>query len=74
VSGTGLRLIGKAIGKYLIRKYPAVDGVGSFELFRNAPHYITISGLAIRGADGKLTDIDPLLNVLHVEGEENGAA
>ena len=76
VSGTGLHLLGEATGKRLIRKYPAAeaaaddDVAGSFELFRNASRYITISGLVIHSASGKLTDIDPLLNELHTEGEE----
>jgi primase-polymerase (primpol)-like protein len=61
VSGTGLRLIGTAVGKYLNRKYPAADK-GSFELYRNSPRYITVSGLAIRGADGPMTNIDDLLD------------
>ena len=74
MSGTGLHLLGEATGKYLIRKYPAegddADTGGSFELFRNAPRYITVSGLVTHSGSGKLADISTLLNELHAEGEE----
>jgi hypothetical protein len=44
VSGAGLRLIGSAFGPEMHRKFPAGDGKGSFELYRNTARYITMSG------------------------------
>jgi hypothetical protein len=72
VSGTGLRLIGIANGKYLLKKYTAPNG-DSFELYRNAPKYITVSGLALARANGPLANIDELLDALHAEEEAKRA-
>jgi DNA polymerase len=44
VSGTGLRLIGLGSSYEIHRKFPAPDGEGSFELYRNTARCITVSG------------------------------
>jgi putative DNA primase/helicase len=67
VSGEGLRLIGLGTGHELHRKFPAADGKGSFELYRNAARYITISGRVVVGATGPLPKIDNLLDELLTE-------
>jgi hypothetical protein len=72
VSGTGLRLIGLANDPELHRKFKAADG-GSFELYRDTARFITISGLAIQGAEGvngQLTNIDALLDALAAEAAQ----
>jgi hypothetical protein len=67
VSGQGFRLIGLGTGSELHRKFPAADGKGSFELYRNAARYITVSGKAVAGATGPLPKIDSLLDGLLTE-------
>lgn len=67
VSGEGLRLIGLGTGPELHRKFPAADGKGSFELYRNTARYITVSGRAVVGATGPLPKIDSLLDWLLAE-------
>ena len=72
MSGTGLRLIGLASGPPLHRKFKAADG-GSFELYRDCARFITVSGLAIQGADGvngQPVDIDALLDELAAEATQ----
>jgi DNA polymerase len=49
VSGTGLRLIGLGGGYEIHRKFPAPDGKGSFELYRNTSRCITVSGKMLDG-------------------------
>jgi putative DNA primase/helicase len=70
VSGEGLRLIGLGTGPELHRKFPATDGKGSFELYRNTARYITVSGRAVVGATGPLPKIDSLLDRLLAEAQK----
>jgi hypothetical protein len=72
VSGTGLRLIGRASGASLNRKFHAPGETGEYELFRNAARYITISGLALGVTEGELTNIDALIDALAAEGRHEG--
>jgi Protein of unknown function (DUF3631)/Primase C terminal 2 (PriCT-2) len=72
VSGTGLRLIGLGTNDELHRKFPAGDGKGSFELYRNTARYITVSGKALRGEAGPLPQIDNLLNELLAGASRSG--
>jgi hypothetical protein len=44
VSGEGLRLIGRGAGYEIHRKFPAPNGKGAFELYRNTARCITVSG------------------------------
>jgi DNA polymerase I-like protein with 3'-5' exonuclease and polymerase domains len=73
VSGTGLRLIGLGTGYELHRKFPASDGKGAFELYRNTARYITVSGIALDGATGPLQNIDGLLDALLGEAAQRTA-
>jgi DNA polymerase I-like protein with 3'-5' exonuclease and polymerase domains len=73
VSGTGLRLIGLGTSYELHRKFPASDGKGSFELYRKAARYITVSGKVLDGATGPLPNIDDLLNELLGEASHRTA-
>jgi hypothetical protein len=62
VSGTGLRILGRAAnGKGLNTKLHIDNDGGSIELYRHAVRYITISGLQI-GKCRKLPNIDALLD------------
>jgi hypothetical protein len=74
VSGEGLRLIGLGKGDELHYKFKAPDGKGSFELYRKCARYITVSGKAIRGADGPLVSIDDLLDQLLAEAGQRTAS
>jgi RecA-family ATPase len=67
VSGKGFRLIGLGTGSELHHKFPATDGKDSFELYRNAARYITVSGKAVARATGPLPKIDSLLDELLTE-------
>src|SRR5262249_21299696 len=58
VSGSGLRVVGTAIGKATHTRYkvPGHNGAG-IELYRRAVRYITVSGLQIGNSD-TLSNID----------------
>jgi hypothetical protein len=71
VSGEGLRLIGLGTGGEQHYKFKAADGIGSFELYRKCARYITVSGQAIRGAEGPLVSIDELLDTLLAEAGQH---
>jgi hypothetical protein len=73
VSGGGLRLIGLGTGTQLHRKFPADDGKGAFELYRNTVRYITVSGKVVNGAAGPLQNIDTLLDELLAEAARRAA-
>jgi putative DNA primase/helicase len=56
VSGKGLRIIGKADGPELHRRF-AINGNGAgVELYRNTPRFITVSGIQL----GNCTTLPPL--------------
>jgi hypothetical protein len=69
VSGTGLRIIGTGAKEKMHRKFSADDGEGSFELYRGAERFITVSGLVMNGRNS-LPNIDDLLDSLEREYEE----
>jgi len=68
VSGTGLRILGFAIGPEVHRAFN-LDGGGRIELFRHTTRYITISGLQL-GNCSALPNIDELIDHLVTENEE----
>ena len=69
VSGTGLRLIGKANGPNLHRSFEVDRKTGArIELFRDAARYITISGLKL-GKCAELPPIDVFLDALRARYE-----
>src|SRR5262249_6641292 len=67
VSGSGLRVVGTAIGKATHTRYkaPGHNGAG-IELYRRAVRYITVSGLQIGNSD-TLSNIDALIDNLASE-------
>jgi hypothetical protein len=60
VSGNGLRIIGRANGQDLQRRFPFGRTGAGLELYRNTARYITVSGLQ-RGACDGLKPIDALM-------------
>jgi hypothetical protein len=75
VSGTGLRVIGVAVGSEAHRKF-TVSGEAAVEVYRKATRYITISCAQI-GDCAELTNIDALIDyVIETYGQpkSNGAA
>src|SRR5262249_22293745 len=75
VSGTGLRVIGVAVGAEAHRKF-TVSGEAAVEVYRKATRYITISCAQI-GECAELTNIDALIDhVIETYGQpkSNGAA
>ena len=62
VSGKGLRIIGRAEGGTLQRRFNLENGAG-IELFRNTPRYITVSGLEFSKCR-ELPPIDDFLDKL----------
>jgi hypothetical protein len=62
VSGTGLRIIGIAVGPEVHRAF-SLDGGSRIEIFRRATRYITVSGLEL-GHCGELPNIDRLIDDL----------
>jgi hypothetical protein len=72
VSGTGLRIIGKACGGEVHRKYPLGANGASIELYRAAPRYITISGNPLPGTVAELADIDAVIDAVKVELDGRG--
>lgn len=64
VSGSGLRIIGRASGPKVHRKLPVMDGV-SCELYRRAERYIVMTGNAL--GDNGLADIDNAIDATLAE-------
>ncbi len=61
VSGSGLRLIGRASGPALHRRFE-VNGTAGLELYRDTPRFITISGLRLKPVCKSLPPIDEFLD------------
>lgn len=62
VSGTGLRIIGRAQGTHVHRKFAVGDGVGSLEIYRQAKRFIVVTGTPVEGAYDHLADIDRMID------------
>jgi hypothetical protein len=60
VSGTGLRIIGRASGEHVHRKQAVPDSVVSIESYRKATRYIVVTGLQVGISD--LSSIDVLID------------
>jgi len=73
VSGTGLRVIGTAVGAAAHRKF-AVSGEAAVEVYRKATRYITVSCAQI-GKCAELTNIDELIDfVIDTYGQPKSTA
>ena len=69
-SGTGLRIIGRATGSELHKKFPIPDGGGaSVELYRRTNRYATITGNRVEGTVDRLGDIDAAMDRLRAKFE-----
>lgn len=68
VSGTGLRIIGRATGPTIHRKLavPGPEG-GSVEPYRNAARYIVVTGCATEESAGGMVDIDAVMDAALAE-------
>jgi primase-polymerase (primpol)-like protein len=64
VSGSGLRIIGRASGPKVHRKLPVMDGV-SCELYRGAERYIVMTGNAL--GENELGNIDDAIDATLAE-------
>jgi Virulence-associated protein E len=66
-SGTGLRILGKAIGKELDRKFslPGANGV-TVELYRRCRRYVTVTGAEVGHAQ-KISNIDSQIDSVFAE-------
>jgi hypothetical protein len=73
VSGRGLRLIGRASGGHLHRRFSRGNGGGAVELYRKCPRYITISAVQT-GSNQDLVDIDQFLDDLAARLEAEKAS
>lgn len=63
VSGTGLRIIGRAAGGYVHRNQAVPDTDGSrLETYRRATRYIVVTGLQLAGSYEELADIDAVID------------
>jgi DNA-binding transcriptional MerR regulator len=62
VSGTGLRIIGRASGSTIHRKQQVPGTKGSIETYRRAIRYIVLTGLHLPGSYDDLTEIDQVMD------------
>jgi len=58
VSGTGLRILGFAIGNKIHRKQKVPGTPSSLETYRRAERYIVVTGAALDGFGGELRNVD----------------
>ena len=66
VSGTGLRIIGRAVGPEIHRKQPVVNG-STLETHRKAKRYIVMTGSVLPGSAQELADLDAMMDAVVVE-------
>jgi putative DNA primase/helicase len=66
VSGTGLRIIGRATGSKIHRKQPVANGV-TLETYRRAERYIVMTGDALPGSSMVLADLDAIMDAVVAE-------
>ncbi len=72
VSGQGLRLLGRATGSELHRRF-AVSGKAAVELYRDTPRFITVSGLKL-GSCSTLPPLDEFLDHVAARYEDKARA
>jgi hypothetical protein len=83
VSGTGLRIIGRAAGPKVHRKQAVVNGA-TLETYRRAERYIVMTGNVLPGSTTALADLDAIMDAVVAEldasakndgnGSDHGAA
>jgi hypothetical protein len=66
VSGTGLRIIGRATGTKIHRKQAAQNGI-TVETYRKAERYIVMTGNMLPGAPAELADLDAVMDAVVTE-------
>lgn len=66
VSGTGLRIIGRATGPKVHRKQAVANGI-TLETYRKAERYIVMTGNALPGAPMVLADLDAIMDAIVAE-------
>jgi primase-polymerase (primpol)-like protein len=71
VSGTGLRIIGRATGSKIHRKQPVANGV-TLETYRRAERYIVMTGDALPGSSMVLADLDAIMDAVVAELDGGG--
>jgi primase-polymerase (primpol)-like protein len=62
ISGTGLRILGTAVGAHVHRKQTIPGTGGSIETYRRATRYIVVTGLPLHGERDRLENIDTLID------------
>ncbi|KQT50072.1 hypothetical protein ASG52_08370 [Methylobacterium sp. Leaf456] len=63
VSGTGVRIIGRAAGAYVHRNQAVPDAQpGRIETYRSASRYIVVTGESLDDPPAELADLDPLID------------
>lgn len=62
VSGTGIRIIGRATGPHVHRNQPWAGANGRVETYRRAARYIVVTGAELPGAFPELADIDAMID------------
>jgi hypothetical protein len=62
ISGTGLRIIGRAVGKETHRKQKVGDDDGELETYRRAGRYIVVTGNQLVGTPDHLANLDDLID------------
>jgi predicted P-loop ATPase len=75
ISGSGIRIIGKASGDKIHKKRPVGDSGVSCELYRRpAGRYIVMTGFFLGTAPSQLADIDDIMDAVVVElGNSSGS-
>jgi hypothetical protein len=66
VSGTGLRIIGRAAGPKIHRKQAVADGV-TLETYRKAERYIVMTGDVLPGSPAVLANLDAVMDAVVAE-------
>ena len=66
ISGSGLRVIGRATGPKIHRKQPVVNGA-TLETYRRAERYIVVTGDVLPGCTPVLADLDAVMDEVVAE-------
>lgn len=62
VSGTGLRIIGRAVGPNVQRNQAVPSTGGRIETYRRTSRYIVVTGLELQGSYAELADLDAMID------------
>ncbi len=75
VSGTGLRIIGRATGPKIHRQQSVNNGVegAKLETYRNAERYIVMTGNALPGSPSDLAELDTMMDEVVAELDSGNA-